>query len=397
MLELRFHKGDCEVRADSAGKPIIAGYAAVFNTWSQDLGGFIERVEPGAFDKTLREADVRALANHDPNWLLGRVSAHTLRLGADSGGVHYEIAVNTEDPDGRRALAKVERHDWDGSSFGFRTIEDDWDFTTAPAQRVLREVSLRDVGPCTFPAYLDTEATVRAALDGLSSSLRVPVDEVRAAFASGEIRSMVEDRIASGSTSLPLSARGERWNAGEARKTLRPSQYGAAHFYRDESKPADQITSYKLGFAEVRNGTLTAVWRGVTAAAQRLSRTQIPDADMAAVRAKIAAYYRKAARQYGDDSITPPWEGNSMEAKTSTNSDLDTFAALEARRLGVEVEKRADVESLALLVTMYQYGQWFIDQEDEPNDEPDRQAMYQILDGIGALMVAEAGEPTTDY
>ena len=53
------------------GKDVVMGHAAIFNTLSEDLGGFRERIEPGAFDGVL-ENDVRAYFNHDPNYLLGR-------------------------------------------------------------------------------------------------------------------------------------------------------------------------------------------------------------------------------------------------------------------------------------------------------------------------------------
>ena len=61
-----------DLRAISPGK--LAGYAAVYNSQSQDLGGFIERIRPGAFTRSLTSPDhIRALLEHDPQRLLGRV------------------------------------------------------------------------------------------------------------------------------------------------------------------------------------------------------------------------------------------------------------------------------------------------------------------------------------
>jgi hypothetical protein len=197
VIERRNFKGGCEVRSDAAGHPVIAGYAAVFNTKSQKLGGergFVEEIDSRAFEKTIREADVRALANHDPNWLLGRRGNDTLRLSTDSTGVHYEIAINEKDPDGVRALAKVERGDWDGASFGFRTIRDDWNLRSDPRERRLLEVQLRDVGPVTYPAYLETSSYATGAARSLANELGVEYRDVEKALELGDIDSIIEAR-----------------------------------------------------------------------------------------------------------------------------------------------------------------------------------------------------------
>lgn len=186
--ESRSFKGTVELR-DGANGPMIVGYGAVYNRDSSDLG-FIEQVDPGAFDKTLREADVRGLGNHDPNWLLGRTKSGTMRLRSDRDGLYYEIDVNTQDPDGQRALAKVQRGDWDGASFSFQTIRDEWNWDTSPPQRRLLEVSLIDVGPVTFAAYPDATAASRA-LQPIAEKSGHTVQELVSAMKSGEIRSLM--------------------------------------------------------------------------------------------------------------------------------------------------------------------------------------------------------------
>lgn len=196
MIESRNFKGGCEIRSNAAGKPLIAGYGAVFDAWSQKIGGdggFVEQIDRRAFDKTIQEADVRALANHDPNWLLGRTGNGTLRLSLDSRGMEYEIDVNMDDPDGQRALAKTDRGDWDGASFTFRTIRQDWNLRNNPRERRLLEVQLRDVGPVTFPAYLDTTAYTGAARS-LAKELGVEYRDVEKALELGDLDSVIEAR-----------------------------------------------------------------------------------------------------------------------------------------------------------------------------------------------------------
>lgn len=112
---------------------------------------------------------------------------------------------------------------------------------------------------------------------------------------------------ATGSTDLPLSGRDEAWDAAAARKSLNPDDYAKAHFWRDPEGAADQIGSYKLPFAKRTGDGLVAVWRGITAGAQRLSSTQIPAADKKAVQGKMSTYYAKARKEYDDDTIEAPF------------------------------------------------------------------------------------------
>lgn len=137
------------------------GHAAVFDSPSQDLGGFIEEVDRGAFDGVL-EDDVRALFNHDANFILGRTKSGTLRLSVDDKGLRYEFDI----PDtsaGRDLKVSMERGDIDQSSFGFRVKEDEWrELDDGTVKRTILELErLYDVSPVTFPAYPDTDVAKR--------------------------------------------------------------------------------------------------------------------------------------------------------------------------------------------------------------------------------------------
>lgn len=160
-MEVRNHIEQVEFRSEG-GRLVAQGYAARFDALSQNLGGFVEQIAPGAFAKTLKEADVRALFNHDPNFVLGRNKSGTLRMAEDSDGLAYEIDL----PDttlGRDVAVLLERGDISGSSFGFRVIEDDWAETRSGFPlRTLKEVALRDVGPVTYPAYVDSSSALRS-------------------------------------------------------------------------------------------------------------------------------------------------------------------------------------------------------------------------------------------
>lgn len=164
-----------EVRVSQTGEPPqIEGYAAVFNQPSDVIadfvgGGFREFVLPGAFTKTLKDgADVRALLNHDPNFVLGRTKTGTLSLKEDEKGLYYRVTP----PDtqwARDLVATMRRGDIDQSSFAFRTVRDRWGVGAAPDggqidERWVIEAQLFDVSPVTYPAYPQATSSVRSLL-----------------------------------------------------------------------------------------------------------------------------------------------------------------------------------------------------------------------------------------
>lgn len=66
-------------KGKGAGQRIV-GYAAKFNSVSRDLGGFVEKIKPGAFNASIASGDIRALWNHENRYVLGRTSSGTLKM-----------------------------------------------------------------------------------------------------------------------------------------------------------------------------------------------------------------------------------------------------------------------------------------------------------------------------
>jgi len=158
-----------ELRVENGEKdPVIRGYAAVFDVWSEDLGGFREIIRKGAFRKTIKDgADVRALFNHDPNIVLGRTANETLKLEEDDKGLAIEIKPPTTTIVHDLVLEPIKRKDITQMSFAFRTVHDKWgkdENMTPPLYRELLEAKLYDVSPVTFPVYPQTSVDVRAVL-----------------------------------------------------------------------------------------------------------------------------------------------------------------------------------------------------------------------------------------
>lgn len=143
----------------------MVGYAATFETLSEDLGGFKEKIRAGAFTNTINKADIRALWNHNPDFVLGRNKAGTLSLREDKQGLSIEI-IPPDTSYARDLMESMKRGDVDQMSFGFRTLKDEWDETDPQnVVRTLVEVELYDVSPVTYPAYPTTSIGVRSAKD----------------------------------------------------------------------------------------------------------------------------------------------------------------------------------------------------------------------------------------
>jgi HK97 family phage prohead protease len=144
--------------------PHISGYFVVFNSNYDIAPGMSESIAPGAFSKTLAGGDVRALANHDENIVLGRTKAHTLELKEDERGLWADIAINTEDRDAMNLYARVQRGDIDQASFGFDILAEDVEYREDGSTHwTIREVELYEVSACTFPAYEETNISARTA------------------------------------------------------------------------------------------------------------------------------------------------------------------------------------------------------------------------------------------
>lgn len=163
--ERRFMPGSVEIRGEGADRRIV-GYAAMFNKRSVDLGGFVEELAPGAFDRALREAhDVRALVDHNPTLILGRTGeAGTLRLSVDGNGLRSEI----DPPDtqaGRDIQVSLQRKDVTGMSFAFSVPAGGDEMKRSEdgrPLRIIKDMDLYDVSVVTYPAYPDTQVSMRA-------------------------------------------------------------------------------------------------------------------------------------------------------------------------------------------------------------------------------------------
>ena len=158
--ERRYFPTEIRLSERDGGLGIISGLGVVYNQWSDDLGGFIEMVKPGAGLRSMDENDIFSTYNHNDDYILGRISAGTLRLSVDQKGITYEADL----PDTTYAndlKVSIGRGDVRGSSFRFRVTDDNWGEIDGKQYREILDFDLFEMGPVTNPAYPQTTAGVR--------------------------------------------------------------------------------------------------------------------------------------------------------------------------------------------------------------------------------------------
>jgi HK97 family phage prohead protease len=152
----------------------LVGYPIVFNEWTEISGwegNFLERVAPGALDKTLRERGdrVKVLFNHGFDPQIGDKP-----LGKPAVMDTRDEGLWTETPFSDTSWnadlkALIADGAIDGMSFRFSVTREDLHEPDETSdhnpgmleERTIRELKLFEFGPVTFPAYEATTAGVR--------------------------------------------------------------------------------------------------------------------------------------------------------------------------------------------------------------------------------------------
>jgi uncharacterized protein len=163
-----------ELRATDDSSFQIRGTAAAYNRLSKDLGGFREKIAPGAFKRALsgQGGDVKCLFNHDVKCVLGRTDNGTLRLSDSPDGLNFRCQLDQNQQAHRDLYSSIKRGDINECSFAFNVDDEDgdgedWDDEKDERGqrfklRTLRKVNLFDVSAVTNPAYGDGATKVSA-------------------------------------------------------------------------------------------------------------------------------------------------------------------------------------------------------------------------------------------
>lgn len=143
----------------------VEGVAVVFDQWSEDLGGFREKIAPGALDGVIARSDIFALLDHDRRrGILGRSNRGdqvSLQLEVRKDGLHYAFEAPETDL-GNEVLSCLTRGEIGGSSFAFTVLEDQWERVGDEYRRTITKIDeLYDVSPVYSPAYSQTTCDLR--------------------------------------------------------------------------------------------------------------------------------------------------------------------------------------------------------------------------------------------
>lgn len=235
-------------------------------------------------------------------------------------------------------------------------------------------------------------------------------------FDSGTVITLtppVEGFTVTGDTSLPWAPRAHEWDAAAASNRVwewadgDTAKLAKAHLYRDPDADPTTKSAYSLPFADVINGRLTAVFRGVSNAAGRLNQTDIPEPERERVAARIRELYAAANKALGpsregpesgppitippkvknmsDDEVTPVETGDVVEMADESTKQL---AAALAPRLAAELvpvladavavrlsqlsaEGAADEQAEAVEMAKGEVPPQFLDDDDDADDDDD--------------------------
>ncbi len=192
----------------SAKEMTVAGHAAVFNRLSLDLGGFREKIAPGAFTDVLdQNPDVHLLWDHSTSLVLARTRNKTLDLREDPQGLHFWSRV-ADTSYSRDLRILMERGDVDQASFAFTIAEDGATWFVDEDENVLRTIThvgdLYDVTVTAQGAYPQTDSAVRS---------------LRQALAAHAIEGLSEDRYAELAREYAPSSTTQVWMPSTASST----------------------------------------------------------------------------------------------------------------------------------------------------------------------------------
>lgn len=142
---------------------VIKGYALLFNTVSDDLGGFKEIIDPNALNG-VDISDVKCLINHDYNYVLGRTQAGTLELEVDSKGLAFKCYLpNTSYA--RDIYENIKAGNVNQCSFYYVLPDEEnaktWKVENGDYIQTIHKINeLIEVSIVTVPAYKETNVEV---------------------------------------------------------------------------------------------------------------------------------------------------------------------------------------------------------------------------------------------
>lgn len=166
-LEQRSYSFEIRAEQNEDEVGVVTGRPIVYNSRT-DLGYFDEVIEMGALNGAdLR--DVRFLVNHDISKIpLARSRNNnansTMQLTVDDQGMTIRVNLDVKNnSEARNLYSAIERGDISGMSFMFAIDDEEWTELESdhPVRHIKKISNVVEVSAVTFPAYEDTEISVR--------------------------------------------------------------------------------------------------------------------------------------------------------------------------------------------------------------------------------------------
>jgi phage head maturation protease len=166
---------DVELReAEDGGKPTMEGWLIRYGEWAEIdsllEGHFMERFAPGSMTKTLSERTPKVLFQHGRDAIGKQPIGKPVDFDHSDEGVRYRVEMYDGVPD---LIVSGLRDSAYGISFQFSVMREDKDRSPTRSEynpdgimeRTVREASVPEFGPVTFPAYQGSTAAVRSVTD----------------------------------------------------------------------------------------------------------------------------------------------------------------------------------------------------------------------------------------
>ncbi len=298
------------IKAD-AQQGVVEAIVAVMG--NLDQGDDI--IHNGAFAKTIQErrGKIKVLDQHQTDSIMRAIGKplEVRELSRDqlppdllakyptaTGGLYTKTQYLMDTPEGKGAFQRIAAGAVDEYSIGYDALDVDYSKVKTPSGSERTARNLRTLKWYEYSPVL---------------------------FAMNEATTTMSAKGATGATDLPLADRAKAWDATGAQNRVRQwagatdapnAKYRSAFFWYDADAP-DNFTSYKLQFADIVDGRLTAIPRGVFAVAAVLQGSRggvdIPADDKDAVKSKVSGYYSRMRKEFDDETIMPPWESKAYK------------------------------------------------------------------------------------
>lgn len=328
----------------------MEGYAAMFNEpvrirnrlEAMDLGldtpEFDEVIASSAFSKSIQDRTQWPLLmfDHGKHIMIGSMPLGVItHMRADDRGlfVRARLTDNWLTSPVRDAIAAGAVN---GMSFRAEPLQERVDRTANPPKVVRTELRAVELGPVVNPQYDTTTVTVRskAIADALDDP-QARQDLVRALLSPGQD----VQRAVIGSTDLPVAERSREWDGNAAKDrvfsaftgedgTVDTRGVARAFLWRNPDADPQTQAAYSLGIADMVEGRLQIIPRGVAASAggRGVDAASIPAADKTRIKTRICSLYDRIRREFDDWPECPFRSDNSRSAPPADGHAPDSEA-----------------------------------------------------------------------